>query len=204
MVKYISDVITELKSRSAGMQTNAEKWTNQTVTAAELDDYVKQLEAQSLKIDTAEATLQKEREAGRRLAETLTLKQKQVDSLAYGIHAEETIKLTDYGLSTRKPNSSKPIPAKAVLTSIVDDADGVGFVVTWASLTNADYYEIEKGLAANTSDLVLQPPYPFLKTTTKTTLVDDAVEKGRRYFYRVRGVNATGTGEWSEPVNRVQ
>lgn len=204
MVKYISDVIAELKSRMAGMQANADKWANLAVTATEIEDFIKQLEAQSVKIDMAEATLQKEREAGRRLAETFTLKQKQVDSLAYGIHAEETIKLADYGLSTRKPGSTKPVPAKGVIASITDDSDGIGFVVSWNTLANAEFYEIEKGVAANTSDLVLQPPYPFLKTTTKTTLVDDAVDKGRRYFYRVRGVNATGTGEWSEPVNRVQ
>lgn len=204
MVKYISDVIVELKSRKAGIQANSDKWGGLAVTADELDDYVKQLEAQSLKIDMAEATLQKEREAGRRMAETFTLKQKQVDSLAYGIHAEETIKLADYGLSTRKAATTKPVPAKGVITGITDDSDGIGFVVSWTALANADFYEIEKGIAPNTSDLVLQPPYPFLKTTTKTTLVDDAVEKGRRYFYRIRGVNATGTGEWSEPVNRVQ
>ena len=55
-----------------------------------------------------------------------------------------------------------------------------------------------------TAATVLQPPYPFLKSTKKLLFVDDDVEAGVRYFYRVRGVNATGAGAWSEPVSRVQ
>jgi len=51
---------------------------------------------------------------------------------------------------------------------------------------------------------VLQPPYPFLKSTKKLVYVDDDVEAGVRYFYRVRAVNATGAGAWSEPVSAVQ
>ena len=91
-----------------------------------------------------------------------------------------------------------------MITSIVDDSDGEGFVVTWLSVPEADHYEIEKGVAAAITDMVLAPPFPFLKSTSKITITDDDVEKGRRYFYRVRAVNAAGTGEWSEPVNRVQ
>ena len=35
-------------------------------------------------------------------------------------------------------------------------------------------------------------------------VVDDDVVSGSRYFYRVRGVNTSGPGPWSEPVNAVQ
>ena len=38
----------------------------------------------------------------------------------------------------------------------------------------------------------------------KLSFVDDDVEKGTRYFYRFRGLNSNGSGEWSEPVSRVQ
>ena len=51
---------------------------------------------------------------------------------------------------------------------------------------------------------VLQPPYPFLRSNEKLQIVDDDVVSGNRYFYRARGVNATGPGEWSEPVSAVQ
>jgi hypothetical protein len=47
--------------------------------------------------------------------------------------------------------------------------------------------------------MVMAPPYSFLKSTSKITITDDHIEKGRRYFYRVRVVNARGCGEWSKP-----
>ncbi|HRH48838.1 MAG TPA: fibronectin type III domain-containing protein [Panacibacter sp.] len=52
--------------------------------------------------------------------------------------------------------------------------------------------------------LVLQPPYSHYKTTKKLTFTDDDVKRGQRYFYRVRGLDRNGYGEWSEPVSRVQ
>jgi hypothetical protein len=204
MVKYIQVIIDDLNDRIAGMKANPEKWTNQPVTVAELEADVASLEAQAAKIAAAEGALQKEREAGRKLVETFDQKVKQVDNLTFGIHATETTKLVDYKLSLRKSNSSKPIPSKGMMISIVDDVDGEGFVVTWGVIAGADHYEIERGIAPNITDLVLSPPYSFLKTTTKTVLNDDDVLKGKRYFYRIRAVNAAGTGEWSEPVNRVQ
>jgi hypothetical protein len=52
--------------------------------------------------------------------------------------------------------------------------------------------------------MVMAPPYHFLKDTSKTTISYDDIEKGRRYFYRIRVVNARGCCEWSKPENRVQ
>lgn len=204
MIKYIQTIINELKSRVAGMKANPEKWTNQEVTVTMVEGYIKSLEDQSAAIEAAESALQKARDAGRKLEESLQVKQKQIDNLAYGIHAAEPVKLSDYGLTVRKSAGSRPVPVKCMITSIVDDSDGVGFVVTWLSVPEADHYEIEKGVAAAITDMVLAPPFPFLKSTSKITITDDDVEKGRRYFYRVRAVNAAGSGEWSEAVNRVQ
>jgi Asp-tRNA(Asn)/Glu-tRNA(Gln) amidotransferase A subunit family amidase len=204
MIKYIQSIINEFKSRIAGMKANPEKWTNQEVTVTIVEGYIKDLEDQSETIEAAESALQKARDAGHKLEESLLVKLKQVDNLAYGIHATETVKLGDYGLSVRKAGSSKPVPGKCMISSIVDDADGEGFVVSWGTIAEADHYEIEKGVAAAITDMVLAPPYPFLKSTSKTTVTDDDIEKGRRYFFRVRAVNAAGSGEWSEPVNRVQ
>lgn len=204
MIKYISDLIQLLKSRIAGMNANADKWTNQPVAKADLEDYVKQLETDQDEIDKAAAVLQQKREASRQLVENLTRKLKQVDNLAMGIHAEEAVKLGEYGITLRKEKSSRSVPGKAIISSITDDADGEGFVISLTKLNEAEHYEIEKGVATDNSSLVLAPPYPFLKTTTKLTFVDDDIIKGKRYFYRARGINATGPGEWSEPVSRVQ
>lgn len=204
MIKYILDMIQQLKSRKAGMTANPDKWKNQPVSPTDLENYVTQLETASAEIDKAEALLQQKRENGRQLVETLSKKVKQVDSLATGIHADEPVKLNEYGIAAKKAKTSRSVPPKASIKSIVDDSDGEGFVVILKKLPTADHYEIEKGVSTDNSVMVLPPPYPFLKTTTKITIVDDDIIKGKRYFYRVRGVNTAGPGEWSEPVSRVQ
>lgn len=48
------------------------------------------------------------------------------------------------------------------------------------------------------------PAFTHLVTVRKTKYTDDDVAKGTRYFYRIRGINSKGAGEWSEPVSRVQ
>ncbi|HEX3009574.1 MAG TPA: fibronectin type III domain-containing protein [Bacteroidales bacterium] len=148
--------------------------------------------------------LTKERETARKLVDSYNVKLKNLENLIYGIHGEEPVKLADYALSLRRPSVTKPVPGKVMITSIRDDEDGEGFIVTWNSVDGANRYEIEKGVAPETSTVVLAPPYPFLKSTTKITLTDDDVVKGRRYFYRVRALNSSGAGEWSEPVYKVQ
>jgi len=123
--------------------------------------------------------------------------------LAIGFHSTSELKLSDYGIESRKTATAKEIPEKAVITSIIDDNDGEGFILTVTYITDADYYEWQKLIGTNGEDLV-NPPYPFFKTSKKTTFVDDDVPRGKRCFYRVRGVNATGVGEWSERVSKVQ
>ena len=204
MVQYISDVILSLKSKVAGMVANAAKWQNQQVNVEELEGYIVQLDKIQIDIDAAETALQQKREAGRKLTEVVLQKIKQVDSFAVGIHFNETTKLAEYGIESRKGKSSKAVPTKAIITSVTDEANGDGFVVTFQKLVDADHYEVEKGVSPGAGDKVLAPPFPFLKSTSKTVVNDTEVEKGRRYFYRVRGVNATGVGEWSEAVSRVQ
>jgi hypothetical protein len=204
MVKYISNLVIILKGKISGMKDNAEKWQSLPVTIVEMEGYVKKLEEAEARIDTAANELRQARAAGRNLAAEINLKAGQVDSLAEGIHALELVKLSEYGIGTRKGKSSKPVPGKAIISSIADEFNGAGFIVTFIKLAHADHYEVERGVAPNADDKVLETPFPFLKSTTKTIVNDDDVEKGKRYFYRVRGVNAAGHGAWSEPVSRVQ
>lgn len=200
----MSNVIQLLKKKLGGMKANADKWLNQPVTITAMEGYITQMEAAEAKIDNAAHALQQARDEGRNLAEEITVKIGQVDSLAEGIHALELVKLPEYGIEVRKGKTSKPVPFKAVIHSIADEPDGVGFIITFNKLTDADHYEVEKGVAANADDKTLAPPYPFLKSTSKTVVYDDDIAKGKRYFYRVRGINAAGAGAWSEPVSRVQ
>jgi len=165
---------------------------------------IDELEKGQAKIDSATNALQQAREAAHALTDTINVKIKQIDSFAEGIHALEPSKLNEYGIETRKGKSVKAVPAKAMINGITDEPDGVGFIINFLKIAEADHYEIEKGVALNADDKVLSPPYPFLKSTTKTTIYDDDVAKGKRYFYRVRGINASGAGGWSEPVSRVQ
>jgi len=204
MIKYLEDLIQKFKSRIAGVDANPEKWVNQPITKTDLEKDLGQLETSQKNIDKAKNSLQKEREAGRQLVDTLIIKLNQVDKLAEGIHGQEMVKLNDYGIASRKEKTTRPIPSKGRIDYIADDSDGEGFVICLVKLADADHYEIQKGVAADNSTMVLSPPYPFFKTTKKITIVDDDVEKGKRYFYRVRGINNTGAGEWSEPVSRVQ
>lgn len=204
MVKYIHNLVQELKNRLAGMKANDEKWVNQSVSITEVEDIIQHLQKQESKMDAIETELQKERAIARKIVETYKVKLKQVDNLASGIHFEEPVKLSQYGLKQKKTVKTKSVPEKIIILSIVDDTDGEGFVIKWKRQPKADYYEIERGISPNIQDLILTPPYPFLKTSTKTTTSDKKVEKGIRYFYRVRGVNRFGAGEWSEPVNKTQ
>lgn len=205
MLKYVQTAISTLKSRVAGMKANATKWSKlDEVTVAELETDITALETQSGKVDLADTALQNEQSLLRKLTENLMQKVKKVDNFALGLHSEEPIKLNGYGISIRKTGNSKPVPSKVMITSIVDGIDGEGFEITWQKLSDATYYEIEKGVAANTGDMSQLPAFVLYKSTTKITVSDDEVEKGRRCFYRVRGVNPSGTGEWSEPVNKVQ
>lgn len=42
------------------------------------------------------------------------------------------------------------------------------------------------------------------KNSGKLKVIDNSIQKGVRYFYRIRGVNNKGTGAWSDTISRVQ
>jgi hypothetical protein len=85
----------------------------------------------------------------------------------------------------------------------IGESDGIGFVVNAQTLDYADTYEYERGMG-KAEDGNTIPAFTHLLSTKKSKIVDDDVIKGTRYFYRYRGINSNGNGEWSEPVSRVQ
>jgi hypothetical protein len=204
MLKYIQNLVDSLKSVVSGMKKNPEKWANLPVTVQDVESDIAELEKADSDIKDAEQSLTQKREVARTLATAKSSRLSQLQNLAIGLHADNSSKLTEYNIDARKISSAKPVPGKVHIVSITDDVDGIGFILTIAKESEADHYEIEKGEATNVNDLVLAPPFPFFKTTTKTTIVDDDVKKGVRYFYRVRAINPSGSGEWSESVNKVQ
>jgi len=205
MTKFIQDLILKLRAIKNGMTLNAAQWVGQPIATVDIDNAITDLEGADNAIEAAKDTLQQKRTDGR--TEVKTKEDgiySQAVNLATGIHNSDQVKLNEYDIKLRAPGVPLPIPQKAVIASIKDDDDGIGFKMKVQVLADATSYEWQKGEAPQPNQTSLPTPYPFWRTTTKTTVVDDDVTAGTRYFYRVRGVNSTGPGEWSEPVSHVQ
>jgi len=206
MQKNIQNSINELNDLKNGVHKNATQWANMPVNETNIDAAITALTAKGQAIIDAETALKQARFAARAAIEQHQPLIEQVTSLAEGIHKTEQGKLADYNLDITNTVSraAKTPPSKAIIESVTDDIDGIGFILKMQSLTGADGFEIEKSDPVDSTLLVLAPPYQHLRNSTKLIVVDDEVEKGKRYFYRVRGFNRKGYGEWSEPVSRVQ
>ena len=204
MTKYIQDLADELKGLKKGMAANAAKWTGLPVTEANLQTAIDALLQKDDAIDSADTALKQVRAEGRNLVQQYAPLAAQVENLAAGLHQTEPQKLGDYGIQARKDATTIPIPSKAIIASIADDTDGIGFTVTIQPLANVDTFDIERGIAASADATALATPFEHWGSSKKLSFTDDDVVRGKRYFYRVRGFNRNGYGEWSEPVSRVQ
>jgi hypothetical protein len=219
MLKYLQKVYDRLSGLKAGITTNSAQWASTPHTPATVNTDMTALTTIDGEIDALEDQLKQKQMAARTLAASLDDKAVKIEKLAIAIHADEPGKLVEYNISLPSEKQPRPLPGKAIIESITDDDDGIGFKLKVQSLANVDFYEWEKGNiggnlppnqppmttpGATIGTTVLQPPYPFWRSSKKQQLVDDEVQSGVRYFYRVRGVNNTGAGAWSEPVSRVQ
>jgi hypothetical protein len=204
MQKNIQVLVDELDDLKKGVHKYSTKWTAMPVTEAQLQTAIDTLKGKSDNIEAAEVALKQARSAGRTAVEQTIPLAEQTTSLAEGIHKTTPDDLADYNISIITGRKAKSIPAKAVIAAITDDEDGVGFVIRCQSLDQAEGFEIEKSHPVDSTTAVLAPPYTHLKNHTKLIYIDDEVEKGKRYFYRIRGYNRRGYGEWSESVSRVQ
>lgn len=205
MVKYIQKEIDTLKAIKDGMTANAAKWTGQPIDTTDIDTAITILETHADDLETAQIALGKLQQTIHQVVDDQALVSDQAINLARGIHANEEEKLLDYGIKLPKSAVPQPIPGQAIISSLVDDADGEGFVITIQPLANSSDFEIWRGISASPDVLVLAPEnFTYLTASKKLTYTDDAVLKGKRYFYRVRGFNRTGKGEWSTVASRVQ
>ena len=205
MVKYLDEIITSLTKMKTGMHDNTGDWTGQPVQETDVDSELVELGKRQQAITDAENKLKQANQAGREAAPAGHKMVTQVGNLANGIYANNTGKLTEYGVAIRAVGHSLPAPGKGVISSIINDVDGEGFILERTTLVNAGNYEWEKAAGTDATVLTIDPKlFIHFKTTKKNKFVDDAVLKGVRYFYRERGINAEHNGEWSEPVSALQ
>lgn len=210
MLKYLQKVKDRLTGLKAGIANNAAAWVGQPDTPATVQAEINLLDTADSQIEALKDQLAQKQAASQVLAASKNDAAVIIEKRAIAIHATTPEKLIEYDITV--PSGSKvarPLPVKASIIGVTDDDDGIGFKIAMQGQGEVvDFWEIQRGeiVAATdtTAATVLQPPYPFLKSTKKLLFVDDDVEAGVRYFYRVRGVNNTGTGAWSEPVSRVQ
>lgn len=206
MKKYFSTVEDALNSRKSGVDKNNLLWANLPITVAILEQDIADIVSINSQIDDAEHNLSQLLAQGKKLVAEKEQRLFQTDKLATGLHSLDLTKLSDYGIMPKKTNStSKPIPSKGVLKSIKDDLDGLGFILERNTVPNATTYEWQKAAGEDPAVTNIdEANLIHFKITNRNVFVDDAVNKGVRYFYRFRATNSSGNGAWSEPVSRVQ
>ena len=198
MFKILQAVYDRVMALKNGLVTNLAQWTGQPDTPASLDSLLVQLQKKDAEIKALEVQLRDKREEARELATTIGASAAQTERRASGIHAADLNRLADYGMPVPGTSNRQAaqVPAKAVIRQITDDDDGQGFLVRADRLEDAEHYEVERSAGDG--------PMLFLRTTTKIKFTDDDVQPNVPYHYRMRGVNARGVGEWSEPVRAIQ
>ena len=197
MRKYIQEVFDRLKDLKAGIVKHATQWQGMPDTPEIVQEEMQELADADALIEDLQNDLRKAQKNARKLAESKDKRADVIQTRATGIHAEEEGKLIDYGIEPAAERQAKPVPSKVVIDSVTDDVDGEGFILQIQREVNSDFYEIEIG--ETTADVQsLAPPFPTVRTTKRTKYVFDDVRPGYRYYFRVRGANASGRGEWSE------
>ena len=204
MIKYIADSSTTFKGLKNGMEKNPTVWTNQADTPAKMQEKIDLLDSTEKEIEGIKEQLAVKQIEAHKLCAELDEYASRVTSIAMGLEGNNQEKLLPYGIKLRKPVVKKSVPSKVLLPSLVDDVDGIGFIVSTQYDGDADIYEWQKGIGTDPTKTDVIPELKLFKTTTKTSFVDDDVQKGVRVFYRVRASNSAGEGQWSGAVSRVQ
>ncbi len=203
-MKYLLDLINVFSNLKKGITTYSSLWTGQAYTPDYIQSIIDSLQASNDELDTLETSVSKKKKEARLLESTNQAIADKIIKITYGFHADKPEQLIDYGIKLPKTPETWNRPETALTITIIDDTDGVGFILTTLKDSVAKNYEWEKGQGANPADTNTIPEMKFFKYSSKTSFVDDDVAKGVRYFYRVRAVNAAGEGPWSEAVSRVQ
>jgi hypothetical protein len=202
---YLSKTIASMDAFINGMTANVADWAGQPIQPLDMTGSRNILKTAAVQIDTVSATLKEANHAASIDNSASKKLLTQAENLAYGLYADNPVKLAEYGLKPRKDPSKVPPPTSTLAITITDDTDGEGFVLTIAAKDAvADSYEWKKGQGLDPKDTKTTPAMLFFKNSTKLTFVDDDVIPGVRYFYSVRAVNRNGKGPESDVASRVQ
>jgi hypothetical protein len=205
MQKYfiaLNEFFTKFKS---GLTANAVDWAGEPETPAIMQAHLDDIAAADADVEAAIITLSQKRTASRAVRDSKTDVRGTLNNRVKGIYPDNFVKWPEFGVTvpvTDAPDRTAPTYQHNV--NIIDDTDGQGFILSIQKDNLADYYEWEKGQSANPSDTNTIPPLTAWRTNNKIKLVDDEVDPGLRYWYRVRSVNNHGVGPWSEAASRVQ
>ena len=204
MVKYVDSVISRLRSLKTGMENNSVLWNGITETPATVQTKIDELIAKEKQMNDAQNEWKVRISESHTLSDTAEKYADKLEALATGIHNETPEKLTEYNVAQRKKGSAIPKPTKVIIPVLEDDTDGVGFIISTQNDIEASNYQWFKGAGADPKNASSVPELQPFKITSKTVFVDDDVEKGVRYFYKVQSFNANGSGPMSEAVSRIQ
>lgn len=204
MVKYLADLISRLTGYKSGVTKNPDVWKNREETPEAIQTHIDAVQKVGDELDDLNEQIALKTAEARKLQKEETRFADDFENLAIGLEKSNADKLMMYNIELRKSQTKKSVPIETLHPKLVDDTDGVGFIITTNVDANASQYEWQKGIAADASKTDVIPEMKIFKTTIKTSFVDDDVLKGVRLFYRVRAVNAAGAGPWSEAVSRVQ
>ena len=102
---------------------------------------------------------------------------------------------TMYDMLTIKYSQSPPNSSPA-LTTPANGSTGIPQTanVSWTPMSNADLYHIQIATDASFQSIVFDST---LLNTTQFTLSENHLSNNSKYFWRLSGVNAAGTGPWS-------
>ncbi len=204
MTQYLLNIINRLTNILNGMLQSPELWTKEGETADVVQRMITNLTTAGKVVSDAKDALLTAQTNARNIQTSMTKFADDLENSAIAYEKSDPDKLIHYGITLRKEKVKKPVPASILHPSLEDDIDGIGFIVSCNTDSVADQYEWYKGNGTDPTKTDVTPEMKLYKTTTKTSFVDDDVLKGVRYFYKVRPINATGEGPWSEAVSRVQ
>lgn len=202
---YVEHQIESLEKKKAGIVANPDDWTDTGITALTVQAEIDILLLAKKKVIDNEILLRNCRIAARKAAETGKVEDDLLVLKVKGIYAANTDKWAEYGVDAHDAITARKeaVPAKGMIKSIESGSDEDGFIVQGKAIEGIDVYEWQRG-AGSVTDPNIIPVFVHLITNKKCKLIDDDVQKGVRYFYRYRGYNIHGFGEWSDPSSKIQ
>ncbi|MCF8259011.1 MAG: hypothetical protein K9J06_15760, partial [Flavobacteriales bacterium] len=128
MRKYLQTVFDRLSALRNGIGLNATSWTGQPDTPASVQLEMDALVTINNEIDQLEDARQQKITQARALANSKNQAADIIEKRAVAIHATDPGKLNEYNIKAGPaPGEARPVPGKAIIESIADDDDGIGF-----------------------------------------------------------------------------